>query len=275
MTVSPGFLEVLAAEALLGRGFEEADDAGGPLVALVDESLARIAFPGGRAVGARIRVAGDSLYRTVVGVVPDLTPQGLGAGTEPGGLYLPLAQNMPASLSILARHRTGIPSDAIPTLLRAVEVIDPTLPVDRVASLSARIDEGVWLFKAIGSIFAFFGAAAVLMAGIGLYGVLAFTIARRRWELGLRAALGARSAHLVSLVSGQAARQLGIGLAMGLALGWLASIPLTGVSFGSQPRDPWILVWVAGVVALVGAAATLTPARRALLANPAAIMRGT
>jgi ABC-type antimicrobial peptide transport system permease subunit len=113
------------------------------------------------------------------------------------------------------------------------------------------------------------------MAGIGLYGVLAFTIARRRWELGLRAALGARSAHLVSLVSGQAARQLGIGLAMGLALGWLASIPLTGVSFGSQPRDPWILVWVAGVVALVGAAATLTPARRALLANPAAIMRGT
>jgi predicted permease len=272
LQVSPGFFDVLGVEVLEGRDFGDGDVYGAEPVVLVDLPLAQVAFPRGDALGSRIRIydeaTSDAPWHRIVGVVPDVTPQGLDPEADPGGIYFPLLADAPVFVSVLATGATADPLSAMEGIRSALRAVDPEQPLYLDESLVSRIDGGIWFYRTFGSLFIYFGIAALAMMGLGLYSVLSFNVTRRRSELGVRLALGARGHTVVGLVSRLAVIQVGTGLALGLALGWLASSAVQLLSFHVNPRDPWIFVGVAACIALVACVATLNPLRKALDISP-------
>lgn len=275
--VSPGFFRVLGREVLEGRDFRLDEGPGSDPVALVDEPLARRLLPNGDVLGQRVRIAPDegeeATWYTVVGIVPDVTPQGLDPMADPGGFYLPLLQGEHHFVSVMARTGGADPAMALPALREALREVDPELPLYLAESLPDRMDEGIWFYRIFGSLFLWFGAAALVMVGLGLYAVLSAGVARRRRELGVRMALGADGSRVLGLVSRTAAVQVGAGLTLGLALGWLAGGGIQFLAFHADPRDPLIYAGVVAVVLLVSAGATLQPALRALRVSPVQALR--
>jgi hypothetical protein len=272
LQVSPGFFDVLGVEVLEGRDFGDGDVYGAEPVVLVDLPLVQVAFPRGDALGSRIRIydeeTSDAPWHRIVGVVPDVTPQGLDPEADPGGIYFPLLADAPVFVSVLATGATADPLSAMEGIRSALRAVDPEQPLYLDESLVSRIDGGIWFYRTFGSLFIYFGIAALAMMGLGLYSVLSFNVTRRRSELGVRLALGARGHTVVGLVSRLAVIQVGTGLALGLALGWLASSAVQLLSFHVNPRDPWIFVGVAACIALVACVATLNPLRKALDISP-------
>lgn len=275
MSISPGFFNVLGEAVVEGRDFTD-DDAIGAPVALIDEPLAELIFPGGGALESRIRVfdeEGSGTWHRIVGIVPDVTPQGLDPDADPGGLYLPLMSRGGSFVSALVRRAGGEPEGAVPAMRAALAETDPDQPMYLVEALPGRIDEGIWFYRTFGSLFLYFGVAALAMAGLGLYAILSSSVTRRRREFGVRIALGADTSRVVRAVSRAASTQVGIGLALGLTFGWLAAGMIQILAFEVDPRDPSIFAGVALVVLGVSALATLSPTLRALRISPVQALR--
>ncbi len=273
LRVSEDYFAALDAPVLRGRGFEATDREGDLPVAVVDESAVRRVFDGHDPMGRRIRLGEDDTWRTVVGVVPDLLTRPLDPEALPGGIYLPLRQAPAASLSLMVRGDTDRPLDLVPTLRAAIRELDPEVPLERVMTLPDRIREGSWFYTAFGPLFIYFGLAALFMAAVGLYGVLAFNVRRRTRELGVRVALGAPRNTVVRGVVRSALLQVAAGLVPGLLLGWASAGIVGALSFYADPRDPRIFVAVALVLAAVGVLAAWEPARRAAGVDPAEALR--
>jgi predicted permease len=275
--VSPGFFHALGVDVLEGRDFGDGDVHGAEPVVLVDAPLAALAFPSGNAMGSRIRIfdedAPEGPWYRIVGIVPDVTPQGLGPDADPGGIYFPLLAEAPAFVSVVAAGAAPDPRSALGGIQAALREVDPELPVYLADPLATRIDETIWFYRTFGSLFFYFGLAALAMMGLGLYSVLSFNVTRRRGELGVRLALGARGSTVVGMVSRLAVVQVGTGLALGLAFGWLAASALQALSFQVDPRDPWIFAGVVACIALVASAATVHPALKALRISPVQALR--
>jgi predicted permease len=272
--VSPRFFETFAVGLLQGRGFGDQDGPAAPRVAVVNSTFAERFFPEGRAIGRRVRLVfpgSDPAWREIVGVVPDLNiavPQRPQRET----LYLPLAQAPERNVAVVLR--TAGPPLALASALRGVLAeLDPDLAAEDVQSFARAIHGFMWGYEVIGGLFVAFGAAAMLLAAVGVYGVMAFTVGQRTREIGLRMALGASRADIAGMILGQGARQLGLGLAAGLllafALSRLVAVALVGVS----PQDPWTFAAVALTLLGAGSAACLVPARRAARLDPAGALR--
>jgi predicted permease len=278
MRTTAGFFGVTGGGITEGRDFEVADFLpGADPVVLIDEPLAAALFPGGRAIGRRLRVPGgwfglEGWFR-IVGVVPDAMPQGLEPGAEPGGVYFPITASDPDLVYLLARTPGRTPEELVPALRRAVESVDPTLPVTMTGSLGGRIEQGLWFYRVFGSLFSWFGVAALVMSALGLYAVLSFSVTRRSVELGIRIALGAETGRLVSLVSRQAGRLVLLGLTVGLALGWLSAGAIRTLAFRTDPRDPLIYLAVVAIIVVVASLATAHPLRRAVRTHPVDALR--
>ncbi len=275
MSISPGFFDVLGRRVVEGRDFTD-DDATGAPVALIDEPLAQAVFPQGGALDTRIRVydqEGGGTWFRIVGIVPDVTPQGLDPDADPGGLYLPLMRQGGDFVSALVRGAGGEAEAALPAMRAALAETDPEQPMYLVEALPGRIDEGIWFYRTFGSLFLYFGVAALAMAGLGLYAILSSSVTRRRREFGVRIALGADTSRVVRAVSRAASTQVGIGLALGLTIGWLAAGMIQILAFEVDPRDPTIFAGVTAVVLVVSALATLSPTMRALRISPVQALR--
>lgn len=156
---------------------------------------------------------------------------------------------------------------------QAVQTVDPDLPIYQVRSMAEVVRRNSWFFQVFGFIFIVFGAAALLMASVGLYGVLAFSVSRRVAEMGIRMALGAGAAQVRRLVLRQGAFQIGIGLALGLALAFGVSQVVQILMFEVEPRDPAVFVAVILVIVGVGLLASWVPARRATRVDPMVALR--
>ncbi len=270
VTVSPGFLRTLALRPLAGRSFAEGDVAAALPVALVNRSLARRQFPDG-AVGRRIRLgpgAADSVWRTIVGVVPDAYANQAGApNNAPDAIYLPLAQQPAEGAHILLRT-AGSPTSMTGAVRDAVNGLDPDLPIYRVDALDHAVHARLWFVRVFGAMLVLFGGAALFLATVGLYAVMAFSVRRRTREMGIRMALGARAEDLLRLVLRQGMTQAAIGLALGLLLALGLSRLLAIVLFGVNPRDPAVFAAIALVLAGTAALACVIPARRAARVAP-------
>jgi hypothetical protein len=271
--VSEDYFTVLDAPVLRGRSFVVTDRDGTLPVVVVDESAVRRVFGGEDPVGRRIRLGEDETWRTVVGVVPDLLTRPLDPQALPGGIYLPLRQAPATAVSLLVRGQGDRPLDLVPTLRTAMWELDPEVPLERVMSLPDRIREGSWFYTAFGPLFIYFGLAALFMAAVGLYAVLAFNVRRRTRELGVRVALGAPRRTVVRAVVRSSLIQVLAGLVPGLALGWASAGIVSSLSFYADPRDPRIFVAVALVLAAVGVVAAWEPARRAAGVDPSEALR--
>jgi predicted permease len=277
-SITPGFFRTFGTAVVSGRDFTDSDDPSSLPVAIVNQAFVARFFPGTDGLGRRFaeRTGRDSLgvWRTIVGVVPDLRMEGINPEeNEPWGYYVPLAQRDPRFVS-LAIQVAGVDAMAITTAVReAVTALNPNQPIYNVDRMVGVIRQETWFYYVFGTLFIVFGAAALFMATVGLYGVLSFSVSRRTREMGIRMALGASARDVIRLILRQGGGQIFVGLTVGLvmALGLTRVIGL--LMFETTPQDPPVFALVILVIAGVGMLASLVPARRATRANPTAALR--
>jgi predicted permease len=272
--VSADYFRTMGARVLRGRVFTDGDVAGSAPVAVVTASLARLLWPGEDAVG-RCFFHGrdaDGVCRTVVGVVEDTRYSSLEAEPTPM-FFVPLAQEPTMGWRTLFVRFAGDTGEGIAAVRRALDRIEPGLPHVQATPLQTRVDPQIQPWRLGASLFSAFGALALLLVGIGLYGVVAYDVSQRRRELGIRLAIGARGRALVRMVLGQAMSMVVLGLVVGLALtGWAAGY-VEPLLFQVSPRDPAVLVGVAALLFVIGVGAASVPAWRAARIRPTETLR--
>jgi len=279
VVTSPGFFAAIGAQVVDGRDFTEADNIESERVAIVNRPMVERYFDGQNPIGLQFREGlADTLPMvTVVGVVPDLmmsggTPPGF-PEYEPAGYYVPLGQSDESFMSIVARPPSGPAMTATPRVRDAVQAVDGDLPIYFIYSEAEVVDRATWFYGVFGGVFIAFGIAALFMASVGLYGVLAFGVSRRTQEMGIRMALGAGSRDVVGLVARQGAAQLAIGLAVGLLLAFGLTRVVGILMYDVDPQDPMVFGSVLALIILVGVAAAVLPARRATSVSPVEALR--
>ncbi len=268
--VSPGYFGTLDLPVRRGRAFTDADREGAPLVAVINETLARQFFSGRDPLGRWVRTGGDGNPRLrVVGVVPDVRHEGLGAPPAPT-VYTPLRQNVSRTMYLVVRTKGGAgrapagdPLALAPALRRAVAATDPGVPLDDVRSLEQLVYASAARPRLRAGLLGAFGGLAVVLAGAGIYGLMAYTVRQRRRELGVRLALGAPRGALVRLVVGDGMRLAGAGVALGLVVAFALARLLAGVLYEVSPADPVTFGVTALALAAAGLAACAVPAWRA------------
>jgi predicted permease len=273
--VSDGLWSLYGRTVTRGRGFGPGDTEASLPVVVVNERFARVRFPGEDPIGRRIRVGDDDTapWRTVVGIAPDLWANGLDSSPDrnPPGLYLPLAQAPPAAAAIAIR---GPEEAAATAVLRAAAFgLEPDAPVYEVRTMTALIEDNSWFFGMAGSILAGAGLVALVLATVGLYGVIAFSVGRRTREIGIRMAFGAGRASILALVLRRGIPAVALGMAAGFLLAFILANGISSLLFGVDPTDPRVFAAVGGFLALVALTAILVPARRAASVDPLEALR--
>ena len=271
--VTPGYFETAGLEVLEGRPLEEADRVGTPDVIVINREAARRHFPDGDAIGERIRLWGP-VYREIVGIVENERFHGLRADAPPA-MYATMYQAPPRGGKItMLVHSDVAPLTLVDAIRGAFRSVDATLPVFNVATMEDTLADAVARERFASTVLALFGGVALLLAMLGVHGVLAYLVAQRRHEVGIRMALGATRQDVVSLVMAQGASMTGLGVGVGLAVAVAVSGTLRGLLYGVSPTDGWTYALVAASLALVAMAATALPAWRAASIDPAASLKG-
>jgi putative ABC transport system permease protein len=277
--VGDHFFETLRVPLRDGRVFNEGDGPGAPLVAIVNEAMAKKFWADVSPVGRRLQAnAGNGPWLTVVGVVADVKQQGLEApvGTE---LYMPGSQSAAAvgrplrDFYLVARSAGPEPLALVPGIRSAIAEQDASLPVANIRTMEDVFRSSVARPRFVMTLLAAFALIAVVLAAVGIYGVLAHTVALRTNEIGVRMALGAKRSQILADVVRQGLTLAGIGLALGLGLALALNRVLDSLVFGIRATDPMTLVLVTAVVALVALCACLVPAGRAVRVDPMVALR--
>jgi putative ABC transport system permease protein len=277
--VSPRYFETLGIPILKGRGFTPADKEGAPLVAIVNQVLARRIFPNGDAVGHRIRRGGTHDWETIVAVVGEVHLEGQTEKVNQQ-VYLPAAQislyatgRHPAHLADFALRTAGAPLAIVRDVQRQVWAIDKDQPVTRVETLEEVVSASVAQRRFQAALLLLFAGVAGALAVVGVYGVISYAVAQRTPEIGLRLALGAQRQNIFGLTMARALRPILAGLAIGLAGALAASRLLTSLLFEVKPSDPATFAFVAVLLGVVALGACLIPARRATRVDPMVALR--
>ncbi|MCM2254134.1 MAG: ABC transporter permease [Vicinamibacteria bacterium] len=270
--VDPGYFETLGLTLLRGRLFTEADVASTQPVAVVDRLMADKYWPGQDPVGKRIVRGDPERPWSIVGVVAPIKFQSLEEDVRKETIYYPYAQR-PGTNLILAVKTAGDPLALAPSVREAVKAADPDQPVFDIKTMQQRMDDVALSRRAPMVLLTTFSAVAVLLAILGVYGVLAFAVAQRTSEFGVRIALGATRRGIAELVLRQGARLVVVGVAAGLAL-YLAFSKLIGqLLYGIAATDPLTLALAPLVIAVAALAACVIPVRRATAVSPLEALR--
>ncbi len=280
-SVDQAYFETISTGVVEGRSFQTSDDAVSTPVAVVNQRFVSRYFPGEPVLGRRVRLRSGSQsdgegqglkWYTIVGVAPDFYLDVSAFGAPPEAIYLPLAQRAASVVKLLV-HTRGDPLQFTSRTRDIVAELDQDLPISQVDTLAGTIRSGNLLFNIFAVMFTVFGAAALLLASIGLYGVLSFNVNERTRELGVRTALGASRIRLIRLVMRQAAIQLTSGMVIGVGLSLLLGRGLSFVLFGVEAADLSVLVVIAAILSLTAGVACLVPARRATRVDPVVAMQ--
>jgi predicted permease len=284
-SVSDNYFSTLGLKILEGRDFTIDDSDLKQPVAIVNASFAAKYWGNSSPLGHRVRIFNpgkEQPWRTIVGVVPDTLMQGpFDQQTENIGFYMPLLGASPATqfCTVLVRPRTGQRANTLgPTLSKAVVELDSNLPTYFAGTPAQFHNEILSGNRVIATLFGIFGLVAFILSGVGLYGVMSFSVNQRTQEFGIRMALGADAVRILRMVMTQGAWQLAIGLVLGaggvaLLLGVVAAAALKNILFKVNPLDPTTYFAVAAVLTLVAAASCFLPARRATRVDPMIALR--
>src|SRR5438045_1639721 len=270
-TMSPGFLETLGIPIKQGRDFTWRDRSGAPNVVIINETMAKKLFPGENPIGRRLITGIQSIPREVVGVSADVRAENL--SLPPGiEMYYPSAQLDGAFQSIMVRSER--PAASLRTeLIGAVHSLDPGLPIDQVQSygevLSAATADRRLSMYLLGG----FAGLALALAGMGIYSVIAYGVAQRTNEFGIRFALGAAARDVIGLVMKEGLRLSVVGLVVGLGVSFAVTRLMQRLLFEVSPRDPWLYGGVALFICAIAALACLVPAMRATRIDPMQALR--
>ena len=272
--VTPAYRRVLGIPLLAGRDFTSADRERAPLVALVDDRAARALWPGESALGQRLKFVWSKEWMTVVGVVGSIRRDSLSATTEPS-LYVPLRQNPGGGGGyLLLRQEAGGSDDMVAAAIRsAVASVDASVPIGAVRRMNAIVGDSAARSRFTVTLLVAFAAAALLLGAIGIYGVVAYAVARRTREIGVRMALGARRTDVLAMVLRESGRLTALGLVIGLAGAVILGHLFAGLLYGVRPTDFPVLAVVPLVLGAASLIAALLPARRASRIDPVIAMR--
>jgi predicted permease len=284
-SITPGYLDALGARLLRGRDFSEieAREKDSPAVAIIDESLAAKLFPGEDALGRQIRYTqpptdGSPAEMTIIGIT-NRHQQDLQDEEEASyRLYVPLAQNYSPNAFLCVRYANESPAAVLAasgSLRQRLRSIDPEVPLLRFELLADIVDTNLslWIVRLGALMFGVFGGIALVLATVGVYGVKAYTVARRTREIGIRMALGARRGDVFSLIMRQGALQILVSTVVGLVLALLVGQVLASMLYRVSPTDPLALLAATALLTLAALFACWIPARRATRVDPNSALR--
>jgi len=259
--VGPGYFQAMGIPVLRGRELTEHDDERAPAVIVINETAARLLWPGQDAVGKRLRVVinGNRLIE-VVGITGDVKFDGLQLEAGPH-VYASILQNpWPFRVALRSRLEPAMLGAAVQ---REVQAIDPTQPVSHIKTMDQVMSDSVARRRFSLILFTLFAGIALLMAAVGIYGVVAYAVTQRTHEIGIRMALGAGARDVLSLVVGQGMKLAITGLAVGSVVAFALTRLMTGLLFHVSATDPVTFIIVGGLLAVVALVACWIPARRA------------
>jgi predicted permease len=268
---SPGFFRAMGTTLLAGRDFEARDGTAKGRLAIVNQAFADRLLPGEQPLGHRFRFMRGGEPREIIGVVETGKQFSLGEGPEPAVWEL-FDQDYSAKVTVVAR--STLPDDQLLVLLRsAVLDLDPGLAFYQASTLTDHLRLPLFPARVAASALAVFGALALLLAAIGVYGLMAYAVARRTREIGIRVALGARQSDVLRIVVRRAGFLLATGLTLGVAAATAVGPWYAAILYNTSPRDPVTLLIAVGLILLTGLCTCLLPARRALKIVPASALR--
>jgi putative ABC transport system permease protein len=273
MTVTPGYFETIGLPVIAGRTYTRADDARAMPVIVVNDTLARRAFPGENPIGRRITSsrAAQPVWRTIIGVVGDEKQDALNEPTEPE-IYWSHLQSADSRMAIVLRT-AGDPLSLASGFREAVKAVDPRVALADVQPMESIIAASTGRQRFSASLAGAFGGAALLLAAVGIYGLAAFLVTSRTREIGVRLALGASRADVFALVLRQNLALAALGMLIGVGLALSLSRVIGSLLYGIGPRDPLTLGAAAVLLMAAAIAASLIPARRAVRIDPAIALR--
>jgi putative ABC transport system permease protein len=271
--VGGDYFRALHIPVVAGRIFTDSDTADAPRVAVIDEYLARRYFPDRDPIGQQIRRGGaDTPPVTIVGMVRTVNATDLGEPVTKERVYYPLAQVGPGAMTVTLKTALN-PVDLVPQLRAAVHAIDPEQPLAQVRTMDQWLARSLEGRRTPMMLLALFGAVALVLSAVGIYGVLAFSVAQRVREFGIRQALGANSGAILALVLGQGLRTVGLGVLLGLGGAIALTRYLQSLLFGIGTHDLAVFSTVTVVLLAVAALACYLPARRATRIDPMVALR--
>lgn len=267
MVVSPNFFDVMGIPIIMGRSLSERDDAAAPKVVVINEAAVRKYFANQNPIGQRF---GSSLETTgqleVVGVLRDAKYSSV-RDTPPPTMYIPYTQTRLGS-AVFEVRTAGVPAGVMGGLREVARQIDPNLPLTDVSTQLEQVEQRFAQEKLFAQAYTLFGVLALLLASIGLFGLMSYSVARRTNEIGIRMALGAQRQHVLKLVLGESMMLVVLGILVGVGIALWASHLISTLLFGLPPRDPLSMAAAVLVMVVVSAVAGYLPARRASKVDP-------
>jgi predicted permease len=266
--ISPDYFKVLQTTLLRGRAFTEGDVDGKPLVAIIDESTAHKYWASGDPLGRRVRFGRDPSepWTTIVGIVKDIKSDGLDINGVPH-IYVSTYQDSSKELSVVLR--TSLPATVLePQIRHEIQNIDPGLPVFNVSSMNAILDRSVASRRFSADLVGGFAGLAVLLASIGIYGLLAYVVSQRSREIGIRMALGAQRDDILRMFLRKGVTLAGLGIVAGLVVSAFTASMMASLLYGVRPHDPAVFLIVPLLLFAIAVLASYLPARRATMVDP-------
>jgi putative ABC transport system permease protein len=269
--VGPGYFATAGIPLLKGRDFTEADRPGTPLVVIINEAMAKRFWPDSDAVGKRFKFFGETMPVEVAAVAANSKIFAIGEEPQPC-VYMPLGQNYSSAMTLHVRTG-GDPASALGIVRQTVQSLDAELLLTNVQTVPEVIEQSLWAPRMGAALLAIFGLLALILAVVGLYGVMAYSVSQRTHEIGIRMALGARRLDVLRLVVRQGLTLTIIGLGAGLVSAFALTRVLSGFLFGISATDPATFAATSLLMASVAALASVLPAARATRVDPLIALR--
>jgi predicted permease len=269
--ITPGYFDTLRIALVKGRVFNDSDRKNTTPVVVISEAMAKHFWPNQDAVGKRFHFFGDTKLLEVVGIVKDTVINNIGEVPVPLA-YLPVTQDY-APAATLQIQTTGKPDAVIGGVRAQIQALDPNLAITNVQTIGEILDQGLWAPRMGAALLAIFGGLALVLAALGVYGVLSYSVNQQTREIGIRMAMGAERSDVLQLVVGQGLKLTAAGLVLGVVVALVLTRQLSSLLFGVSASDPVTFGGVALILLLVALLACYIPARRATRVDPLVALR--
>jgi predicted permease len=269
--VSVGYFDALRIPLLRGRRFTDADRKETARVAIINEAMAKKFWPSQEAIGKRFHFFGDIGLLDVVGIARNSVVNAIGE-VPPPLVYLPVTQDYAPAATIQVQT-TGKPEAVIAGVRAQMQSLEPNLAITNVQTIGQIIDQGLWAPEMGAALLALFGGLGLVLAAVGVYGVLAYSVTQQTREIGIRMAMGAERSHVLGLVVGQGLKLTAAGLVLGVLVALALTRQLSSLLFGVSAYDPWAYGSVVLILVFVALLACYIPARRATRVDPLVALR--